>query len=285
MHFVGAEDDVRRDAAAGKVSGVGPVFVVVAEVPGEVSPECGELGHERTGAGRTPALFEFGPLDTFHAAVGLGAASRDADMLRPKVMGGRPEVLGTALRAVVGGDPSGRPPSGFEVPGDALGERTREPRVGVVGRLVELDQGGGARNVDGRVLPDAPLRAAQPSYGHAIQPDDVPGLLRLDVPLLLGCRTFWSDRDSRAHDGRQPACPRLQANPLAYRVHSPWREDDATPAFPGQLRSDAARPQPGEAEGEGDDALLDPRQRVVRHLWWPPLPWPEGIQTPLADGR
>ncbi len=99
----------------------------------EVPPECGELGRERTGEGRTPALFEDGPLDTFHAAVGLGAASRDADVLRTKVMGGRPELLATELRAVVGGDPAERPPSGFEVPGDALEERTRERASGFWG--------------------------------------------------------------------------------------------------------------------------------------------------------
>lgn len=72
---------------------------------------------------------------------------------------------------------------------------------------------------------------------------------------------------------------------LEHGVHGAWREDDATPALARQLRCDAPRPQSGEAEGEGGDALLDPRRRLVRHVRWPPLPWPEGIQTPLADCR
>src|SRR6266571_5103926 len=84
-----------RESSLGPPARVGPVGVVVVQVPVQVESEAGVLGDEVAGERGLPAHLEDGLLDPLHHAVGLGAPGPDEQVAGPE-LGHRPLELGGA---------------------------------------------------------------------------------------------------------------------------------------------------------------------------------------------
>jgi hypothetical protein len=78
------------------------VEVVVAEVLLQIACERGQLGHERAGKGRSPALLEDRLLQALDVAVRLRPSSPDAAVFDVELAERAAEVARAKLGAVVG---------------------------------------------------------------------------------------------------------------------------------------------------------------------------------------
>ena len=131
------------------------------------------------------------------------------------------------------------------------------------------------------VLPDTAFGAGEAAYGEAVELDQFPGRLRFQMPLRLRRWTFGARRYCLAGNQGVALVAMVEAVAAEDAPDTVGREDDAAPAGPGKLSSDAPGTEAGIAKGEGNDSLFDPRRCLVRHPRWAPLTGTEGVQAPL----
>jgi hypothetical protein len=151
---------------------------------------------------------------------------------------------------------------------------------GVVCSSVQAKAGG---DVDRGVLPDRSFRAREPADVEAVKPDQLTRLGRLDMPLWLGLGGLALVDGRVARDQGEPFAPRVQPVPFQHPPDAVRRDPQAAPLLPRQLGADPLRAEPGLAEREGDDPLLQMRPELVRHPRPAPLPRPQRLQAPPLD--
>src|SRR4029453_5410294 len=162
------------------------VEVVVAEVLLQIACERGQLGHERAGKGRSPALLEDRLLQALDVAVRLRPSSPDAAVFDVELAERAAEVARAKLGAVVRDHRLETPTGTSELGGDPLDECRAVPHRRVARRGIQRRPGEARGDVDRRVLPDGPFRSGEAAHGEAVEPDQLTGTLGLDVALGLG---------------------------------------------------------------------------------------------------
>jgi len=157
--------------------------VVVAQVGSQVPSQGRVFGHQRHREGRPPALLQDGSLNPLNSAIGLWSPGSDEALLDAECGDRLPEVEGTELGAVVGGDGLELPAGRRELLGDSPGEGGGELSAGVEVGAVNLGPDEGAGNVDGGVLPDPALGAAQAADVEAVELDQIARLFSFEVAI------------------------------------------------------------------------------------------------------
>src|SRR5207244_7971375 len=133
------------------------------------------------------------------------------------------------------------PAGGGELGADAAGElRGLGAGRGAPRTTDELGPGEGGRDVDRGQLPDRALRARQAADEEAIEANQLPRTLRLDMPLPLRPGRLVGRRIAR--DERQPLRTRVETVPTQAAPDAVVADEDPAPALPAQLARDPPRP-------------------------------------------
>lgn len=123
-------------------------------------------------------------------------------------------------------------------------EGAGEAGVGVAGRVVEVRPGVATGYIDGGVLPDASLRAAQPSDVETVELDQVAGLLGLEMSFRAFLR-LRRRRDGGA--GNEAEAFEAGEMPWRFRIRQTPFAEMTMPCQRSRLSSAAIRrgPKPG----------------------------------------
>ena len=164
---------------------VDAVEVVEAQVGVELAAQATERRVHVAGKGRAPALVEDRLVQRLDVAVGLRASGVDAALLGTQALGGEAE-LALELVCVVAEEALQAPARIAELAGD-VPRKARGLLCGGIarGRLGDHELGPGERggDVDRRQVPVRPLGAAQAPDVEAVDPDQLAGMIDVDVPL------------------------------------------------------------------------------------------------------
>jgi hypothetical protein len=110
-------------------------------------------------------------------------------------------------------------------------------------------------------LPDRALSAAQPSDVEAVDPDQLAGLI--DVNVLHGARIARRlIGRGIAGDERETLRAGVQTVTAEHLPHRVWGDNDAAPLLPGELRGDTLGPETGMSDREAEN-----RSSTIRGSW------------------
>ena len=147
---------------------------------------------------------------------------------------------------------------------------------------MDLGPGEGAGHVDGGVLPDPPLGAGEPADVEAIELDELPRHIGLQMAGSEPWRRLRLRRGGIARHQREPQPAGAQAVTAEDVVDAARRDHQAAPHRLPQLGRDPPRAQAGVTQGEGDHPLLQLGRHLVGHPRPPSFPRAEHLQ-PLAQ--
>ncbi len=181
-----------------------------------------------------------------------GGRGPDARILAPPADGGSTRDVGPSLN--VGEGPLETPAHGREVGGHPSRQAAGVPRAGVERRRVQLGPGVARREVDGGVLPDPALRAAQASHVEAVEAHELTGSADLDVAHRLGWPAELRACGVAGHEA-EAADPAGQAMATEDAPDAVVADGDAAPALLGQAGADACGVRARVGDGEGQDPL------------------------------
>ena len=157
------------------------LVVVVGEVALKVAAQSRIARHQGPGEGWPPALLEDGALDPLDCTVGLWPGSANEALLDAQLGGDILELEGAELGAIVGRDRFQLPAGLGQLPANSTEQSNGEVGAGIEMGAVDLSPDEGASHVDGGVLPDLALGAAQPPNVEAVELDQVAWLLSFEM--------------------------------------------------------------------------------------------------------
>ena len=186
----------------------------------------------------------------FDAAVAVGAPGADEALCATEAPDARAEVLGTELRAIVGGDFTQPPARGGEFCGDAVQQLAGVSRTRVALRGMQLGPAEGRGDVNRGVLPDGALGARQAPDVEAVELDLLARLGGVDVTLRrrqIGLAfvaiAMASDQDQALGTVSSPTRQSTRQTPCSLIRMPP----DFSPASSALIRRG---PQPGRASAK-----------------------------------